>query len=113
MEINIRSKVWLEVEGKLIFSPGKAELLEAIEETGSLNQAAAKLKMSYRHAWESLRKIESRSGIRFIEAHVGGEHGGGSLLTPEGREFVQKFKQLQKKIHGAAEKYFQETFPNL
>jgi molybdate transport system regulatory protein len=59
-----RFKVWLQEE-KPVFGDGMAKLLGAIDELGSINQAAAKLKMSYRQAWGRIKASEERMGIKY------------------------------------------------
>jgi molybdate transport system regulatory protein len=52
--------------------PGKARLLELIEETGSIRAAASKMKVSYRRAWLLLQDIERIFGGKVLERHTGG-----------------------------------------
>ncbi|MFC1766721.1 winged helix-turn-helix domain-containing protein [Planctomycetota bacterium] len=89
-----RSKVWLEVDGQPVFGQGLALLIAAISETGSLQEAARGLKMSYRNAWEKINKAEARLGRRLILRQAGGSCGGGSELTPDGYNFLGMYKQL-------------------
>ncbi len=65
--MEIKHKLWLEKDGRVIFGPGRFELLEAVEECQSLSAAAKKLKMSYRAAWGRLRASEDRLGIPLVE----------------------------------------------
>ena len=51
-----RSKVWLERDGQVVLSDWRVELLEAIEATGSLARAAARLDVPYRTAWYKLKE---------------------------------------------------------
>ena len=66
--MEIKYKIWLEKDGKVIFGHGRVELLQAVEECHSLNAAAKKLNMSYRAAWGRLRASEERLGIKLIES---------------------------------------------
>ena len=43
-----KMKVWVEKDGQLVLSDWRVLFLEAIAETGSLSQAAAKLGIPYR-----------------------------------------------------------------
>lgn len=45
-----RCKMWLEEDDHL-FGDGVANLLESIDELGSISQAAAKLNIYYRRTW--------------------------------------------------------------
>ena len=43
--------LWLETTEGVLFGMGRAELLDKIEECGSLKKAAEEMGMSYRAAW--------------------------------------------------------------
>jgi molybdate transport system regulatory protein len=89
--------------------PGKIDLLESIERTGSLRQAAQALEMSYRRAWLLLDGL-NRS---FIEpattASVGGHGGGGVTLTPFGLEIVRCYRSAAQAVDAVARTEFQSV----
>ena len=87
-----RAKLWLEIEGKIALSEWRVALLEGIEETGSLAKAAEHLAVPYRTALYKLREIERNLGVRLVATQSGGAEGGGSRLTPEGRELVRRWR---------------------
>ena len=91
--MEIRYKIWLEKDGKVIFGQGREKLFEAIEECHSLNAAAKKLNMSYRAAWGRLRASEERMGVRLIESDAAKK---GMTLTPAARALLNKFRQLER-----------------
>lgn len=109
--MEIRSKIWLESSGEVIFGGGKAKLLQAIDELGSIQEAAGKFGMSYRHAWGFIRKIEKRSGIKFVDSHAGGKGGGKSKLTLQGKKFLKGYLKMDREIgrfvEGEAKKFLQ------
>ena len=51
-EQNLKLQIRILLEQNIAFGPGKADLLEAIERTGSISQAAKSMNMSYRRAWQ-------------------------------------------------------------
>jgi molybdate transport system regulatory protein len=77
--------------------PGKARLLELIEETGSIRAAASKMKVSYRRAWLLLQDIERIFGGKVLERHTGGKAGGGAALNQRGRDIVRHFRAAEKR----------------
>jgi len=77
--------------------PGKARLLELIEETGSIRAAATKMKLSYRRAWLLLQDIERVFGGVVLERRTGGKAGGGAALTARGRDIVKHFRAAEKR----------------
>ncbi len=82
--------------------PGKIDLLESIQRTGSLRKAAQILGMSYRRAWLLLDGL-NRS---FIEpcstASIGGQGGGGVTLTPFGLEIIRAYRAAAAAIETVA-----------
>jgi molybdate transport system regulatory protein len=108
--IQIRSKIWIEVEGQPVFGKGRRSLLEAIERTGSINRAATALRISYRKAWGYITAMEQRLGIKLVERHVGGRHGGGTVLTEDARAFLHRYEQLEKGIDAFVDRRFQQAF---
>jgi molybdate transport system regulatory protein len=100
--MNIRHKLWLEKNGRVIFGPGRFELLEAVEECQSLSAAAKKLKMSYRAAWGRLRASEERLGMPLVELT---DNRQGMRLTEEAKKMKDAFVELEKKINALLEEY--------
>ncbi|MGZ3597449.1 MAG: winged helix-turn-helix domain-containing protein [Syntrophales bacterium] len=93
--MEIKHKLWLERNGRVIFGPGRDGLLRAIEECRSLNAAAKKLRMSYRAAWGRIRASEERLGIKLVEMDSV-KHG--MHLTDEAKELMNCFDQLERDI---------------
>lgn len=94
MPLELKHKIWLEANGRVVFGQGRKELLEAIEECRSLNAAAKKLNMSYRAAWGRLKASEERLGFKLVD-HVAGE---AMHLTKEARTLLAEFKALEEQM---------------
>jgi molybdate transport system regulatory protein len=75
--------------------PGKIALLEHIETSGSLSQAARDLGMSYRRAWLLLDDLNHALGEPVITTSVGGAGGGGAQVTSFGRKLVAAYRDLE------------------
>ncbi|HEY9000504.1 MAG TPA: ModE family transcriptional regulator [Mucilaginibacter sp.] len=97
-EIKVGGKLWLESEGERFFGPGPLELLEKIEDTGSISNAAKAMNMSYKKAWELINHLNSQAVSPVVVPQAGGEKGGGSILTPEGLELIKYYKALRKRF---------------
>src|SRR5947199_8973399 len=93
-----RVKVWLETEGRYAFGFGLAEMLQAIDQAGSIKQAAADLGKSYRHVWGRIKEAEQALGRVLVEAHVGGAGPRRSTLTAEARQMVAAFLALRSRM---------------
>jgi molybdate transport system regulatory protein len=107
--VHLAFKLWLEHEGKA-FGRGPAQLLRSVDETHSLRQAAASLGMSYNKAWWNIRTMERRLGVRLLERSIGGSSGGGSVLTPEGRDVLRRFSSLEEEAATVLAALFEKHF---
>ena len=82
--------------------PGKIELLEGIERTGSLRQAARGLGMSYRRAWLLLDQLNHSFAAPVTTATVGGAGGGGAALTQFGTALIRAYRALDHEVQALA-----------
>jgi molybdate transport system regulatory protein len=82
--------------------PGKIELLESIQRTGSLRQAAQALGMSYRRAWLLLDGLNRSFNEPASTASIGGQGGGGVTLTPFGLEIIRSYRAAAEAIESVA-----------
>lgn len=87
--------------------PGKIDLLEGIERTGSLRQAALALGMSYRRAWLLLDALNHSFSEPATTSSVGGHGGGGVTLTPFGLEIVRCYRAAARSIESVAKSELQ------
>ncbi|HUN22934.1 MAG TPA: LysR family transcriptional regulator [Anaerolineales bacterium] len=92
--MNIHYNFWLEENGRVVLSPWRAKLLQAIAETGSISAAARQMDVSYRRAWEKLKEMEDGFGQSLLTTEIGGAHGGGASLTPYAQSILEKFNRL-------------------
>ena len=86
---------------KIAIGPGKAALLEAIEETGSISAAGRSLRMSYRKAWLLVRDMNRFFAEPVVEATKGGANGGRARLTGMGSDVLQQYRKLERAAWGA------------
>lgn len=93
------------------FGPGVARLLRKVDETASLRSAAADLKIAYSKAWNMIRTAEKSLGYDLLIKKVGGKHGGGAQLTPEGRAMLDKYSAFEKAIYQSADAIWGKIFP--
>ncbi len=109
-DFGIRSKLWIELEGEPFFGKGKMLLLAAVGRYGSINRAAREVGISYRKAWSYIKAMEKRLGIPLVECRAGGKGGGGAELTPEIRDFLSRYDEIEKDVRKAADERFKELF---
>ncbi len=96
-------RIRLEFEGRHTLGPGKIQLLEAVDECGSISAAARSMQMSYRHAWEMLDDINQCFAEPAIITEAGGKAGGGTQVTDFGRSLVARYRVIQAKAQHALE----------
>jgi molybdate transport system regulatory protein len=110
MNVQIKSKFWIEIDGRPVFGRGKRSLLEAIDKYGSINQAAKESKISYRKAWSYLNVMEERLGMKLIDRQTGGKNGGGTVLTENARIILKQYKDLESGLEKIVEGRFRKIF---
>jgi molybdate transport system regulatory protein len=81
--------------------PGRADLLERIEQSGSISAAAREMGMSYRRAWQLIEAINESFSEPLVVKVTGGRKGGGAELTPLGRKVVERFRRMEGKASAA------------
>jgi molybdate transport system regulatory protein len=93
-------KLWMVNEdGEAVFGDGIAELLEEIDKTHSMLEAAQNLKMSYRYALHRITLAEKRLDQLLVNRSRGGAKGGGSSeVTPYGKELTVRYRKAQEEL---------------
>ena len=97
-DFRINGSLWLEGNGTRFFGPGPVELLQRIEETGSINQAAKAMGMSYKKAWEMVSRLNEIVGSPLVITATGGEKGGGSTLSEEAKQLIEYYQSLRERF---------------
>jgi molybdate transport system regulatory protein len=110
--LEIRSKIWIERrgQGNVVLSEWRVDLLEAIDNHGSLRRAAEALDIPYRTAWERVKATEGEVGFRLLDSESGGLDGGGSRLTPEARDLCRRFRRVSNGIQEVVSRRFAAEF---
>ena len=75
--------------------PGKADLLQAIEQTGSISAAARSLGMSYRRAWLLIDTMNQCFREPVVDTATGGKGGGGAQITPFGKTALRAYRAME------------------
>jgi molybdate transport system regulatory protein len=70
-------------------------LLQAIESTGSISQAARTVGLTYKGAWDMIERANNLSPKLLISTSIGGKSGGGTQLTAAGKAFLSLFIEIQ------------------
>lgn len=103
-------KIWVVFGNQVKFGDGRAELLELIDELGSIKKAVARLEMSYRNAWGYLQELEKAAGFKFLERTPGGGPLGGTRLTKKGKQFLGQYWRFRRGTAEVVSRHFVRTF---
>lgn len=85
----------------IALGPGKADLLEAIAETGSISAAARRMNMSYRRAWLLVDTMNQCFRSPLVGTATGGKGGGGAQISEFGREILLRYRGMERKALAA------------
>lgn len=81
--------------------PGRADLLELIDKTGSISAAGKAMGMSYKRAWGLVQALNDGFGQALVESSRGGASQGGAHLTEAGRFVLDHYRAMQNKTREA------------
>ena len=92
------SATWLQGEIRLAgaLDSRMINLLNAIEQSGSINQAAKQMGLSYKGAWQIIERANNLSPKALISTATGGSKGGGTCLTSAGKALLKLFTELEQ-----------------
>lgn len=85
------------LDKQVYIGPGRADLLEAIQSTGSISAAGKTMGMSYKRAWGLVQNLNAGFGAPLVEAVRGGKDQGGARLTQAGEEVLRRYRAMQDK----------------
>ena len=99
--------------GAKFFGEGPLRLLRSVEKTGSLRAAAMEMEMAYSKATKLLKQAESSLGFPLTTRSAGGKDGGGSMLTPEGKQWLAQYEAYRNACIQNNRALFRQYFPQI
>ena len=96
-----RPRIRLLIGDTVALGPGKARLLAAIGDTGSIAAAARAIGMSYGRAWQLVQAMNGDFRAPLIERAAGGRGGGGAVLSDLGREALDRYRAMEAQADAA------------
>ncbi len=100
-------------EGIKFFGEGPLRLLRSVEKTGSLRAAAMDMEMAYSKASKLLKQAEASLGFPLTTRSAGGKDGGGSKLTPEGKQWLRQYEAYRDACAAANQELYRQYFPKI
>lgn len=95
-DIDIQGGLWIDRNGSPYLGSRRIELLEQIEQLGSITRAARAVGLSYKAAWEAVDAMNNLAEKPLLIRAPGGQHGGGSYLTEHGRQVVRLYRLMEQ-----------------
>ncbi|MFR0666329.1 MAG: NTP transferase domain-containing protein [Faecalimonas umbilicata] len=92
------------------FTSETARFLMLIEHTGSMQTACRHMQISYSKGWKTIKSVENHLGFSLLHTKTGGDRGGSSSLTKEGKTFLQNYLHAEEQLSAYASELFQEIF---
>ena len=109
--MEIKVKVWIEDENRnLIFGSGKTEILNQIDQTGSIAKAAQNVGMNYKKAWSHIKILEEYIEDDLVITKKGRGEDSGTKLTSKAKELISLYKTLDEDIKNYSKQRFKELF---
>ena len=106
-KLKLKSSQWIVDEhDNAIIGEGRMEILDNIEKTGSINQTAKMMKMSYKAVWSKIKATEKN--LDTVIVHTDRKEG--SRLSREGKELLEKYRLLKKECLSADDQLFHRIF---
>jgi molybdate transport system regulatory protein len=103
----LKSRQWIvDEKDRIIMGEGRKEILETIDRTGSINQTAKVMKMSYKGVWGKIKATEEYYKIRVVDT----DRKAGTRLTDEGRALLDRYSRLKKRCLEAEDRIFRDIF---
>lgn len=96
--------------GQRFFGEGPWRLLAGVERLGSLRAAAGEMGMAYTKALALVRRAEKELGVPLTRRSIGGKGGGGSCLTPEAKEWMERYEACRRACDRLAVELYQTYF---
>ena len=91
----LRLRMKLDI-GEDAIGPGKAKLLHAVDQYGSISAAARNMGINYRRAWFLLETMNTALGQPVALTTKGGSGGGGARLTDAGRAVLIAYENCAR-----------------
>ena len=98
---------------KPFFDNKIAMLLTLVDETKSVRAAGQRMQLSYSSCWNIIRTLESQLSYALIERSQGGAGGSTSVLTPKGRELLQRYNAYEKVLKDQANALYDQYFEGM
>jgi molybdate transport system regulatory protein len=106
-KLQLKSSQWIvDEDNNIIIGEGRAKILENIEKTGSMNQTAKLMHMSYKAVWSKIKATEKHMNACIVHT----DRKEGSRLSQTGKDLLSKYKRLKAQCISADDRIFNGIF---
>lgn len=105
--------IFTDDNGIKFFGEGPFRLLRSIEKNGSLRAAAMEMEMAYSKASKLIKQAEANLGFSLTTRSAGGKDGGGSVLTPEGKNWLRQYEAYRNACVKSNQALYKQFFPKI
>ena len=106
-KLKLKSKhIIVDENDQIIMAEGRMAILENIEKSGSINQAAKNMKMSYKSVWSKIKSTEKHLNMKIVNA----DRKKGTCLSREGKALLEKYRRLKKECRAKDDEVFSKIF---
>lgn len=102
--LDAKTRFRVQVKHAVAIGPGKADVLQAIAETGSIAEAGRLLGMSYQRVWSLVRAMNGDFVEPLVLTQRGGASGGGAGLTASGQRVLTVYRAIERDAEKAVAK---------
>ena len=105
--MRLRFKIWIETDdGRPVIGKGGYTLLTLVKEKGSIAEAAREMGISYKFAWEYVKRVSKDIGG--VELRKGGKGAGGTELGERVLKVLEVYERASREVERVLEKYNRE-----
>ena len=96
--LSLTGNLWFNRAERKFLGGDRIELLEKIDQLGSITKAAKAVGISYKNAWDTLNTINNMAERPLVDRLTGGKGGGGTSLTAEGKKVISQYNAVQEEL---------------
>jgi molybdate transport system regulatory protein len=112
-DIPTQPRIRITLEKKeVFFGPGTLQLLQCIDETGSVQVACERMGLSYSKAWKMLENLDEQLGFKVAVRQQGGSHGGRSRISARGKVLMNRYQAFAAACREEMLRLFSQHFPD-
>lgn len=94
--LDAKTRFRVQIKHAVAIGPGKADVLQAIAETGSIAESGRRLGMSYQRVWSLVRAMNGDFVEPLVHTQRGGAAGGGAELTDTGKRVLSLYRAIER-----------------